>query len=88
MNITGAIFHRSFEKAYLKKDKKIRAAFDERFELFRRDTFHPLLNNHPLHGEWEGHRSINITGDLRAIFKVEGETAVFVAVDTHTNLYD
>ena len=88
MNITGVVFHRNFEKAYLKKDKEVQLAFDKRFELFKQNQFHPLLNNHPLHGEWEGHRSINITGDLRAIFKIEETVVIFVTIDTHTNLYD
>ena len=66
----------------------MQSRFEERLKLFLEDSFHPLLNNHQLHGEWEGYRSINITGDLRAIFKVEEETAIFVAIDTHTNLYD
>lgn len=81
-------YHRSFKKDYKKLPASVQSRFDERLELFLKDPFHHLLNNHPLHGEWEGHRSINITGDLRAIFKVEGETVIFVAIDTHSNLYD
>lgn len=81
-------YHRSFKKDYKKLPVNIRSHFEERLVLFLHDPFHPLLNNHPLHGEWEGHRSLNITGDLRAIFRIERETVIFVAIDTHTNLYD
>lgn len=81
-------YHRSFKKDYKKLSAGMQSRFNERLKLFLNDPFHPLLNNHSLHGEWEGYRSISITGDLRAIFQIEGETAIFVAIDTHTNLYD
>ncbi len=52
------------------------------------DPFHPLLNNHPLAGRWTGYRSINITGDYRAIYElIEEDLAYFVTIDTHSNLY-
>lgn len=81
-------YHHGFKKDYKKLPADTQARFDKRLTIFLKDQFHPLLNNHPLHGEWVGHRSINITGDLRAIFKIEGETAIFIAIDTHTKLYD
>ena len=46
------------------------------------------LNNHALHGEYLGYRSINITGDLRAVYEIQDEKAVkFLFIDTHSNLY-
>lgn len=81
-------YHRNFKKDYGKLSAGMQSRFNERLKLFLNDPFHPLLNKHPLHGEWEGYHSINITGDLRAVYKVEGDTAIFVAIDTHTHLYD
>jgi addiction module RelE/StbE family toxin len=80
-------YHRSFKKSYKKLPRAIQFHFDERVAIFLKTPYHPLLNNHTLHGRWEGHRSINITGDFRAIFKVEGTAAIFVDIDTHSNLY-
>ena len=60
--------HRKFLKAYIKQPQKIREKFKEKRNLFLKDMFHPLLNNHSLGGEYNGCRSINITGDIRAIF--------------------
>jgi addiction module RelE/StbE family toxin len=81
------LFHRTFKKAYFKRDVRIRKKFDERVYLFVQDPIHPTLKNHPLHGKWLGYRSINVTGDFRAVFKQEGELTTFVDIDTHANLY-
>jgi len=46
---------------------------------------HPLLNNHPLDGIWIGCRSINITGDFRAVYEELGnDNFEFVAIGTHS----
>jgi addiction module RelE/StbE family toxin len=80
--------HRDFKKQYRKLRVQNRKRFDERLVLFVRNPFDPVLNNHALKGKYKNCRSINITGDLRAIYETVGENAVlFVAIDTHSNLY-
>lgn len=81
------LLHRSFDKAYLKLKPSEKAKFKQRRDLFLKDEFNPLLNNHALKGKYLGFRSINITGDLRTVFKKTGDTAIFVTIDTHSNLY-
>ena len=81
-------FHRNFEKQYKKLRVSEKEKIKERLALFIQDEFAPILNNHPLNGEHKGYRSINITGDFRAIYKrVFSDTRVFAAVDSHSNLY-
>jgi len=58
-----------------------------RVNLLFETPLNPLLNNHPLHGEWLNYRSINITGDIRAIFFVENATAIFITIGSHSELY-
>ena len=78
----------SFRKQYRKLPAPIRQKFDERLELFAVEPFHPLLNNHALHGERTGHRSINITSSYRATFKMaKPDAAQFTAIGTHHELY-
>lgn len=81
--------HRNFLKAYSKQSKKIQDKFKEKRNLFIKDMFHPLLDNHSLIGEYEGYRSINITGDMRAIFyvKTDGDV-VFINIGSHSELYE
>ena len=81
------VFHNDFRKKYRKLPKKIADKFDERLSLFKKEEFDPVLNNHALKGKWLGYRSINVTGDIRAIFKRDTERAIFVAIDSHSNLY-
>ncbi len=82
------VFHRRFEKKFIKLSRKIRNGFKERMNLFIENPFHPQLNNHALTGERRSQWSINITGDWRAIYVLKGEdTVIFIDIDTHSNLY-
>lgn len=85
-----------YDKNFLKQLKKapleIKKAFAERFKLFLKEPFHSLLNNHSLTGNYSDSRSINITGDWRAIYSEskdeEGvETIIFHFLGTHSQLY-
>ena len=81
-------FHRNFKKQYKKSTLKVRRQFDEQLHLFIRDSFDPILNNHPLHGKYKGYRSINISGDYRALYKLrDKDVAVFSYLSTHSDLY-
>lgn len=80
-------FHKDFTKDFKKLSPKIKAKFKERLLLFEKDEFDTILNNHALKGTWVGYRSINVTGDIRAIFKRDDDRVLFVAIDSHSNLY-
>jgi len=80
-------YHGVFKKNYQKLSKRLQDKFDERILLFQKDKFDPILNNHALNGKYLGCRSINVTGDLRAVFKKEGDMITFIAIDSHSNLY-
>ena len=80
-------FSKDFKKEYKKLSKKLQAKIDERLLIFMGDKFHPLLDNHQLHGEWHGYRSVNITGNIRAIYEELGDLTYFVAIGTHPELY-
>lgn len=67
-------------------------AFRRRLEIFLDDSHNPQLNNHKLTSELQGYRSINVTGDWRAIYSEaedeEGEKIViFEVLGTHSELY-
>ncbi|OGZ18298.1 MAG: hypothetical protein A2V72_00835 [Candidatus Nealsonbacteria bacterium RBG_13_37_56] len=81
-------FHRNFEKQYKKLNETQKKKTRERFILFLNNPYHPILGNHPLKGKYNGYRSINITGDLRAVYKfISEQECIFVVIDTHSNLY-
>lgn len=81
-------FHNNFEKQYkllsVKQKKKAR----EKLKLFLNNPFASILNNHPLKGTYLDYRSINIAGDLRAVYKfINDDECIFVAIGTHNQLY-
>ena len=81
-------FSRRFIKRLKKAPVEVKLQFRERFEIFKNNKFHPLLNNHALGGKYGGCRSINITGNWRAVFKeVTTEFVLLVDIGTHPQLY-
>ncbi|MCK4386685.1 MAG: hypothetical protein KAV41_01205 [Candidatus Pacebacteria bacterium] len=82
------LLHKKFDKKFKKLNEGEKRKFIERRNLFLKNQFDSILNNHSLHGPLKGFRSINITGDLRAVFQEIGKDVfLFVKIDTHNNLY-
>ena len=81
-------FSRNFEKEYCKLPTKKQNKVDAAIKLFLQDSTNRVLRNHALKGEWLGHFSISAGGDLRLHFKLLGDTALFISVGTHAQLYD
>jgi len=81
-------FHKNFNKQYKKLKQTQKQRVQRHLVLFLKAPFHPILGNHPLKGKYTGYRSINITGDLRAVYRfISEQECIFVAIDTHSNLY-
>jgi len=81
------ILHRLFLKRFEKIPKNVRVKFVERKNLFKDTPFHPILNNHSVGKRFPGCKSINVTGDYRAIFRQDKGAIVFVNIGTHSELY-
>ncbi|MDP3996516.1 MAG: type II toxin-antitoxin system mRNA interferase toxin, RelE/StbE family [bacterium] len=80
--------HRNFLKSYVKLPRKIQEKFKERRNLFIENMFHPTLDNHSVEPTYPNCRSINITGDYRALFEIRGkDMVVFTKIGTHSELY-
>lgn len=82
----------TFKKQYKKAQIKIQQKVKERIALFAQNPTNQLLNNHALTGKFKGCRSINITGDWRAIYSIRitlksEQEYYFELVGTHSQLY-
>lgn len=82
----------TFKKQYKKASRKIQEKVKERIILFVKDSTNPILNNHALTGKFQGRRSINITGDWRALYSLRlnlksKQEYYFELVGTHSQLY-
>ena len=79
---------KSFDKQYSKLNAKIKDQFKNRIVIFKNDPFDVLLRNHAMKGTYLGYRSIDITGDVRTLYTVRGNTIViFGFIGTHGQLY-
>ena len=77
-----------FKKQYQKLPQKFQQQFDNRLRLFLTDPTHPQLRVHPLKGSFSGYWSINISGDLRALYLKRGdEVIIFALIGSHSQLY-
>ena len=88
----GIKYSTAFKKQYEKAQTKIQEKVKERISLFIQDPTSQLLNNHVLTGKFKGCRSINITGDWRAIYSIRlnlksEQEYYFELVGTHSQLY-
>lgn len=90
-SVSRVEYARIFTKQLKRAPLAIKIAFRKRRELFIQDPFYPQLNNHALTGKYSGYRSINVTGDWRAIFSEFedefGKVVIFEIIGTHSQLY-
>lgn len=81
-------YSRKFVKQLARQPEKIDRAFMLRIELFQEDMHNPLLRNHPLKGKLAGYYSINITGDIRALYEIiDDEIYLYQMIGSHSQLY-
>jgi len=80
-------FHKNFKKQYKKLTEPQKRKFKERRDIFLQDEFNPVLNNHALKGKYQGYRSVNVSGDIRAIYRKNVEDVIFVTIGSHSSLY-
>lgn len=80
-------FSSRFRKQHQKANANIKSAFLKRLKIFEQNPHDPILRNHVLSGNYKGFRSINITGDWRAIYSEKGSIIIFEMLGTHSQLY-
>ena len=81
-------FANKFVKQFNKLPDKSQRQFRDRLKLFLADQDHALLRRHALKGKYAGCYSINISGDLRAVFRYQSKNSViFSLIGTHVQLY-
>jgi len=85
-------FLKQFRGEVAKLDQARSDQLHERLVLFIQQPNHPFLRTHPLKGKLKGRWSINITGDIRAIYRIfrnknKDDIIQFVRLGTHSELY-
>lgn len=82
-------FSKRYKKQYKKLPPQIQTQTKERIRLWRQDPYNSLLRLHKLEGKLAGYFSINITGDIRALYEViDDEVYLYDLIGSHSQLYD
>jgi addiction module RelE/StbE family toxin len=77
-----------FKKQYKKLPPKFQLQFDEKVQLFINDPTNPQLRVHPLKGAFAGYWSMNVNGDIRALYTMrDDELVIFALIGSHSELY-
>ncbi len=81
----------SYSKNFVKQAKKLspelRKKLLEQIETFSENPLHPPLRNHQLKGKHKAYRSIDVTGDMRALYLQKEHEGIFDTVGSHSQLY-
>lgn len=81
-------YHKKFTKAFTKLPPVVQKKFYERLRLFALNPVHPILHNHKVDAAYPNWRSINITGDYRALYEPQDASHIeFMKIGTHSELY-
>ncbi len=81
-------YSKEFIKQLAKQPPKVQEAFFLRLRLFIEDPSSSTLRNHALKGALTGFYSINVTGDIRAIYEiVDDEIYLYQMIGSHSQLY-
>jgi len=81
-------YSKSFIKQAEKLPSKIQTKLYKHILIFRGNPLHPDLRNHALKGKYKSYRSIDITGDYRALYLQREDESIFDKVGTHSQLYE
>ncbi len=79
-------FIKIFKKRIAPKSN-IHRRFDERVRKFSDDPNDEQLFDHPLSGKLDGYRAFSVTGDIRVVYYIQNDTAYFIDIGTHNQVY-
>jgi addiction module RelE/StbE family toxin len=81
-------YSKRFQKQYAKLGPNIREQFEVCQRLWITNPDSSKLRLHKLRGDYAGFYSININGDIRALYKkISDNYVIFGFIGTHSQLY-
>lgn len=87
LEITGQ-FKRDYKREKAGQHKDLDEIFKEVADMLVRKTPLPLANkDHPLKGEWKGHRDCHLKPDLVLIYKKTKTAIQLVRVGSHSEIF-
>ena len=84
----GFIFSSKFKKQFKRLSKNTREKIEEILIILVTDENNFILSNRKLHGIFKDYRSINISADLRSVYRKIDQSAYYLlAIGSHSELY-
>ena len=80
------IFKKNF-KSRISSNPKLVKKFKKRVQMFLGQREHRLLKDHKLSGKKKNYRAFSVTGDIRVVYTIQGNVAVFMDIGTHNQVY-
>lgn len=81
-------FSKRFRKQYRRLPTPVQAATRRRLQLWQEDPMNGLLRVHRLEGRMSRFFSMNITGEIRALYEIlDDEVCIFEMIGSHSQLY-
>ncbi len=74
-------------KEITKKNAKLSKKIQKQLKFFSEDPKHPSLKTHKLKGSLSARWSISIEGNIRMVYYLNGDEAVFFDIGTHDEVY-
>lgn len=81
---------KKFDKNYRKRissNRNLEVKFEERVRLFQDNPRDPVLKNHKLTGSRKNLSAFSVAGDVRVLYEIRGEVAIFVDIGSHNQVY-
>ena len=79
------VFSKHFKKKFARQPRIIRLQFDARLRIWDVNPNDPILNTYRLKGKLRKYYSINVSGDVRALYEViDGTVYIFDLIGTHS----
>ncbi|MBP8591074.1 type II toxin-antitoxin system mRNA interferase toxin, RelE/StbE family [Candidatus Shapirobacteria bacterium] len=83
-------YHRQFLKNFRKRVlpyPKLRVKFEERLKMRLNQPESFLLKDHQLLGKKAGYRAFSLSGEMRVVYKIEGDVFRLYDVGSHNQVY-
>ncbi len=74
-------------KKLLKKNPKLKKAYEELYVKLSNNPFDPTLHTHPLSGNLKGKYACSLTYELRVVFRLYDDIVHLLDIGSHDEVY-
>lgn len=76
-------YYPRFQESYHGLARNIQERAEKRVQIFRENSFHPILRTHKLHGKLQKFWSFSVDSRYRILFEFDGSDVIFLDIGDH-----